>query len=99
MTLPSQRDFGQNLAIFGHLLAFSVTILVVTAINMLTMGIRRICIILRHIQSWFEVVLALAIFNHVCRGVQKALFGPKMTKHGRVAVVPKWSTRVQNDPK
>ena len=28
-----------------------------------------------------------------------ALFGPKMTKHGRVADVPKWSTRVQNDPK
>ena len=32
-------------------------------------------------------------------GSKKALFGPKMTKHGRVADVPKWSTRVQNDPK
>ena len=30
-------------------------------------------------------------------GSKKALFGPKMTKHGRVADVPKWSTTVQND--
>ena len=37
--------------------------------------------------------------NHVRGEVQKALLGPKMTKHGRVADVPKWSTRVQNDPK
>ena len=41
MTLPLYRDFGQNLAIFGHFLAFYVTILVVTAINMLTLGIHR----------------------------------------------------------
>ena len=28
-------------------------------------------------------------------GSKKALFGPKMTKHGKVADVPKWSTTVQ----
>ena len=34
----------------------------------------------------------------MCAGRSKrALFGPKMTKHGRVADVRKWSTRVQND--
>ena len=49
MVLPLQRDFGQNLAIFYHFLAFSVTILVVRAINMLTFGIRHTCIILKRI--------------------------------------------------
>ena len=50
---------------------FSGTILVVTAINMLTLGIRRTCIILRHIPSWFEAVLAIAILQSCAQG------GPK----------------------
>ena len=33
------------------------------AINMLTLGIRCTCIILRHIPSWFEAVLAIAILQ------------------------------------
>ena len=74
MTLQLKRDFGQSLTIFGHFLAFSVTILVVTAINMLTLGIRRTCIILRHIRSWFEAVLALAIPQSCARGGPKKPF-------------------------
>ena len=62
---------------------------------MLTMGIRRTCIILRLIRSWFEAVLALAILQSCAQGSKKGRFGSKMTKHGRVADVPKW---VQNDP-
>ena len=27
-----------------------------------------------------------------------ALLGPKMAEHGRLADVPKWSKKVQNDP-
>ena len=65
-------------------------------------GIRRTCIILRHIRSWFAAVFAIVILQpraQATGGSKKALFGPKMTKNGRVADVPKWSTGVQNDPK
>ena len=41
------------------------------AINMLTLGIRCTCIILRHIPSWFEAVLAIAILQSCAQG------GPK----------------------
>ena len=78
MTLPLWRDFGQNLAIFGHFWAFSGTILVVTAINMLTLGIRRTCIVLRHIPSWFEAVLAIAILQSCAqRGPKWPFWGQK----------------------
>ena len=32
-------------------------------------------------------------------GSKKALLGPKMAKHGRLANIPKWSRRVQNGRK
>ena len=63
MTLPFQRVFGQNLAIFAHFKAFSATFLVVTAINMLTLGTGRTCIFYGHIPSWFEAVLAIAMLQ------------------------------------
>ena len=45
---------------------------------MLTLGIRRICIILRHIQSWFEAVLALAILQSCAqRGPKWPFWGQK----------------------
>ena len=53
---------------------FSGTILVVTAINILTLGIHRTCIILRHIPSWFDAVLAIAILQSCVQGGPKWLF-------------------------
>ena len=81
MTLPFKRVFGQNLAIFAHFWAFSVTFLVVTAINMLTLGTGRTCIILRHIPSWFDAVFAIAILQSCVQG------GPKW---------PFWGQKWQN---
>ena len=77
-----QPNLAQNL----------VTILVVTALNMFTLGIRRTCIILRHIRSWFEAVLALAIPQSCARG------GPKKPFLGqkRVQMGPKWPKMVKN---
>ena len=101
MTLPLQRDLGQNLAICGHFLAFSVTILVVTAINMLTLGIRCTCIILRHIPSWFKAVLAIAILWSYAQGGPKWPFwgqkwpnmaGLPMSQSGLGG--PKWSQMI-----
>ena len=78
MTLPFKRVFGQNLVIFAHFLAFSVTFLAVTAINMLTLGTGRTCIILRHIPSWFEAVLAIAILQSCAqRGPKWPFWGQK----------------------
>ena len=78
ITLPLWRVFGQNLAIFAHFWAFSVTFLVVTAINMLTLGTGRTCIILRHIPSWFEAVLAIAILQSCAqRGPKWPFWGQK----------------------
>ena len=84
ITLPLWRVFGQNLAIFAHFWAFSVTFLVVTAINMLTLEIRCTCIIVRHICT----KLVWSSFGHyhhpvMCtveglEGSKKALLEPKM---------------------
>ena len=52
-----------------------------TAINMLTLGIRRTCIILRHIRSWFEAVLTLANLQSYAQGVQK---GPLWAKNAQI---------------
>ena len=41
---------------------------------MLTLGIRRTCIILSHIQSWFEAVLAIAILQSCAQGGPKRPF-------------------------
>ena len=41
---------------------------------MLTLGIRRTCIILRHISSWFEAVLAIVILQLLTTGPQNGLF-------------------------
>ena len=67
-----------------HFLAFSVTILVFTAINVLTLGIHRTCIILRHIRSWFEQFWPLPSLNHVRGGVQKVfnLFASSIPQEG-----------------
>ena len=78
MTLPFKRVFGQNLAIFAHFWAFSVTFLAVTAIYVLTLGTGRTCIILRHIPSWFEAVLAIAILQSCAqRGPKWPFWGQK----------------------
>ena len=45
---------------------------------MLTLGIRRTCIILRHIQNWFEAVLAIAILQSHQQGGPK---GPLEVKN------------------
>ena len=71
MTLPFKRVFGQNLAIFAQFWAFSATFLVITAINMLTLGIGCTCIFYGHIPSWFEAVLAIAMLQFWTRGPQK----------------------------
>ena len=101
ITLPLWRVFGQNLAIFAHFWAFSVTFLVVTAINMLTLGTGRTCIILRHIPSWFEAVLAIAILQSCAQRGPKSPFWakndqtwqgcwcPKVVYEG-----PKWSKMI-----
>ena len=87
MTLPFKRVFGQNLAIFAHFWAFSVTFLVVTAINMLTLGTGRTCIFYGHIPSWFEAVLAFAMLQLWTRGPQKwVIFGSKSGHNGRVGL-------------
>ena len=87
MTLPFKRVFGQNLAIFAHFWAFSVTFLVVTAINMLTLGTGRTCIFYGHIPSWFEAVLAIAMLQSWTRGPQKwVIFGSKSGHNGRVGL-------------
>ena len=87
ITLPLWRVFGQNLAIFAHFWAFSITFLVVTAINMLTLGIGRIRIILRHIPSWFEAVLAIAILHWCTQGRQKwVILVSKSGHNGRVGL-------------
>ena len=84
ITLPLWRVFGQNLAIFAHFWAFSITFLVVTAINMLTLGIGRTCIFHGHIPSWFEAVLAFAMLQLWTRGPQKwAIWGSKTGHNGR----------------
>ena len=45
---------------------------------MLTLGIHRTCIILRHIRSWFEAVLALAILQSCAQvGPKKPFLGQK----------------------
>ena len=63
MTLPLYHVFDQNVAVYGYFCAFSVTFLVVTAINMLTLGTGRTCIFYGHIPSWFEAVLAIAMLQ------------------------------------
>ena len=46
--------------------------------NMLTLGIRRTCIILRHIPSWFEAVLPIAILQSCAqRGSKWPFWGQK----------------------
>ena len=63
---------------FCPFLSLFVTFLVVTAINMLTLGIRRTCIILRDIPSWFEAVLAIAILQSCAqRGPKWPFWGQK----------------------
>ena len=88
--------FGPKMAKHGTKLSKLVIFLVVTAINMLTLGIPGTSIILRHIRSWFEAVLDIAIPQSCAQRGGKALFGPKMAKVGRLADLPTRSKRVQN---
>ena len=73
---------------------------IVTVINMLTLGTRSTCIILRHI---YEIGLKqfrpLPSSNHVHQEVQKYPLETKMAKYGELAIDPKWSKMVQIDPK
>ena len=55
--------------------AFAIlAMFIVTAINMLTLGIRGTYIILRLIRSWFEAVLDIAIPQSCARGGPKRPF-------------------------
>ena len=65
---------------FCPFLSLSVTFLVVTAINTLTLGIRGTCIILRHIWSWFEAVLDIAIPQSCAWGGPKSQSGLRGSK-------------------
>ena len=73
---------------------------VVTVINMLTLGIRRTCIIFRYIWNWFEAVSATAILQ-LCarRDPKRQLWNqkwPAMTSLPFSQTGLKWSRLIPN---
>ena len=76
-----------NLAMFACFWAFSVTFLVVTAINMLALGISRTRIFQGHIPSWSKAVWAIAMLQLWTQAHQKwVILGSKTGHNGRVSL-------------
>ena len=65
---------------------------------MLTLGIRRTAIILRHIQSWFEAVLAIAILQSCAQWGPKGPFWNQKWRYMAGLPVPELSKMVQMVP-
>ena len=62
------------MAIFPHLLAFSVTLLVVRTTVMLTLGTERTQTLVTQVRWWYGVIFALPMHLSGVRGVQNWFF-------------------------